>query len=90
MSKKFQTIHFEEGIITMIGGKNKKRPWPKLTTRGGLTTHGKQWATEVRGKMRPVHPRLLILKRNQPCPCGSGCKFKKCCLGKEQYNGDDG
>jgi uncharacterized protein YecA (UPF0149 family) len=22
--------------------------------------------------------------RNDPCPCGSGKKFKKCCLGKEQ------
>jgi methionyl aminopeptidase len=22
--------------------------------------------------------------RNDPCPCGSGRKFKKCCLGKEQ------
>lgn len=23
--------------------------------------------------------------RNDPCPCGSGKKFKKCCLGKEQF-----
>src|SRR5579871_4144023 len=22
--------------------------------------------------------------RNEPCPCGSGKKYKKCCLGKEQ------
>jgi len=22
--------------------------------------------------------------RNEPCPCGSGKKFKKCCLGKDQ------
>jgi hypothetical protein len=21
--------------------------------------------------------------RNAPCPCGSGRKFKKCCLGKD-------
>ena len=21
--------------------------------------------------------------RNDPCPCGSGLKYKKCCLGKE-------
>jgi len=21
--------------------------------------------------------------RNQPCPCGSGKKFKKCCIGQE-------
>lgn len=23
--------------------------------------------------------------RNDPCPCGSGKKYKKCCLGKEEY-----
>ena len=22
--------------------------------------------------------------RNEPCPCGSGKKYKKCCLGKNQ------
>ena len=23
--------------------------------------------------------------RNDPCPCGSGKKYKKCCLGKDLY-----
>lgn len=23
--------------------------------------------------------------RNQPCPCGSGKKFKDCCINKKQY-----
>ncbi|HHX32016.1 MAG TPA: SEC-C domain-containing protein, partial [Bacteroidales bacterium] len=22
--------------------------------------------------------------RNDPCPCGSGKKYKKCCLGKDE------
>jgi methionyl aminopeptidase len=26
--------------------------------------------------------RNVKLGRNDPCPCGSGLKFKKCCLGK--------
>jgi len=26
------------------------------------------------------------ISRNDPCPCGSGKKFKKCCLGKELEN----
>ena len=26
--------------------------------------------------------------RNDPCPCGSGKKFKKCCLGKEEAQAD--
>ena len=25
---------------------------------------------------------LRDVGRNDPCPCGSGSKFKKCCLGK--------
>lgn len=29
--------------------------------------------------VRPVTPRNKI-GRNQKCPCGSGKKFKKCCL----------
>ncbi len=27
---------------------------------------------------------MSAVGRNDPCPCGSGLKFKKCCLGKEQ------
>jgi methionyl aminopeptidase len=27
--------------------------------------------------------------RNDPCPCGSGQKFKKCCLGKDQKDNHD-
>lgn len=25
--------------------------------------------------------------RNTSCPCGSGLKFKKCCIGKARYSG---
>jgi len=25
--------------------------------------------------------------RNDPCPCGSGKKYKKCCLGSGKYEG---
>jgi methionyl aminopeptidase len=29
--------------------------------------------------------------RNDPCPCGSGLKYKKCCLGKDtQVNREPG
>jgi uncharacterized protein len=32
-----------------------------------------------RGGLAPV-PALLKIGRNAPCPCGSGKKYKKCCL----------
>jgi hypothetical protein len=30
----------------------------------------------------------MKIGRNQPCPCGSGKKFKKCCLNKEKVSSD--
>jgi hypothetical protein len=31
----------------------------------------------------PVKP-LYNCGRNEPCPCGSGTKYKKCCINKTQ------
>jgi hypothetical protein len=32
----------------------------------------------------PIQPAVSVkVGRNDPCPCGSGKKYKKCCLGKE-------
>jgi hypothetical protein len=32
----------------------------------------------------PIQPAVSVkIGRNDPCPCGSGKKYKKCCLGKE-------
>ena len=35
-----------------------------------------------RGPTAPP-PKRLDVPRNAPCPCGSGLKYKRCCLGKE-------
>ena len=32
---------------------------------------------EARGRTKPA--RTAKVGRNEPCPCGSGRKFKKCC-----------
>jgi uncharacterized protein len=32
----------------------------------------------------PIHNPLRDLGRNDPCPCGSGKKYKKCCLGQAE------
>ncbi len=31
----------------------------------------------------------MTVGRNDPCPCGSGKKYKKCCLGKEEATASD-
>jgi preprotein translocase subunit SecA len=38
---------------------------------------------EIRMKAEPVTPRHKV-GRNEKCPCGSGKKFKHCCLTKLQ------
>lgn len=41
--------------------------------------------------MVPRKPRMIIrefdkkISRNDPCPCGSGKKYKKCCLASGEY-----
>ena len=34
----------------------------------------------------PVRRTGRKIGRNEPCPCGSGKKFKKCCMGKGVYD----
>lgn len=33
--------------------------------------------------------KIRKIGRNDPCPCLSGKKYKKCCYGKEPFSGDD-
>ncbi len=40
-----------------------------------------EWAAEGLAP-RPVHNPFRDVGRNDPCPCGSGKKFKRCCLEK--------
>jgi len=41
--------------------------------------------------MNPVTPASSAkVGRNEPCPCGSGKKYKRCCAGKEEDAEQDG
>ena len=31
-------------------------------------------------KLRPYEKEFPKIGRNEPCPCGSGLKYKKCCI----------
>lgn len=41
---------------------------------------------EVKGEKRPrpepPRPYVPQARRNEPCPCNSGKKYKQCCIGK--------
>jgi hypothetical protein len=38
-----------------------------------------KYAEVAAGKPKPVRNKATKLGRNDPCPCGSGKKYKKCC-----------
>ncbi|MBQ2644060.1 SEC-C domain-containing protein [bacterium] len=39
---------------------------------------------EVRKEERKLEPQIEKVGRNDPCPCGSGKKYKKCCMLKQE------
>jgi preprotein translocase subunit SecA len=43
-------------------------------------------ATQVDKKQEPIRNRSERVGRNDPCPCGSGKKFKNCCMRKNGGN----
>jgi len=48
----------------------------------------KPLSPEVRNLIEPAPPPPITRRekvgRNDPCPCGSGKKYKRCCLNKER------
>jgi hypothetical protein len=58
----------------------KQKRWQRKN-RQSVRQYAEQYEDEE------VEPPTNKIGRNDPCPCGSGKKFKKCCL-KKQRNGD--
>ena len=69
-----------------------------LIQAGYRMEHPKEWQSGMVAYNSAMILKMLISKesghargrkigRNEPCPCGSGKKYKKCCLGKEQGTG---
>jgi hypothetical protein len=44
----------------------------------------KTLAQESRNKRQTANPSQGTAGRNEPCPCGSGRKFKHCCMGRHR------
>ena len=47
-----------------------------------ITKKNEQAKLENKGKVVPYKRDAPKVGRNDPCPCGSGKKYKKCCLNK--------
>lgn len=70
-------IHKPEIILAVMAGGVVTGEMPVFETPSekGL---GKRSRVAFRSKVR-TGPKV---GRNEPCPCGSGKKFKKCCIDK--------
>lgn len=73
------------------GGERFSNPW-QFYDPAQIEARQRRWANESSSPERPMHDSLLECNepfvraepkvgRNDPCSCGSGKKYKKCCLG---------
>lgn len=59
-----------------------------LETDGGKPTIWTKALRKMFGfKLKPFVRESKKTHRNEKCPCGSGNKYKKCCLNKKENNG---
>jgi hypothetical protein len=58
--------------------------WHAYTDLGDDDPNNEAAGRDTAAAPEPVRTPLRVIKigRNDPCPCGSGSKYKKCCLGK--------
>ncbi len=73
------------------GGKEfeerRMRRWQELNkgiAKGSKTEIESESKDEAPAEVQVKPVRSNKVGRNEPCPCGSGKKFKKCCLQKEE------
>lgn len=66
-----------EEIISLCGSKG----WKVIV---GIEPGRPENTEDVENLLNPPVPMTSEVKvgRNDPCPCGSGKKYKKCCIGK--------
>jgi preprotein translocase subunit SecA len=58
----------------------------EVSAGDGDNASGDGVRTRRASKQRPVRSSRKV-GPNDPCPCGSGKKYKKCCMLKEQQSG---
>ena len=92
----FGSRQLAEAYVADIGETAKGKPPPSLEEFGktmrklfpsALASYAHLGRTIFEVRMQSEHPdrseptRSSKIGRNEPCPCGSGKKYKKCCGG---------
>ena len=84
-----------DGAIPVAGGTQQAGvagtvlPFPGMAARPGSVGTGKDATgagTVSPGTSKSSSVPDVKVGRNDPCPCGSGKKYKKCCMGKNDGN----
>jgi hypothetical protein len=73
----------EDAEIEMGLRTSRSTPRPRLDLPGhslGLDSFANDWVVNDQLFQKLAVQRTVKVGRNDPCPCGSGKKFKKCCL----------
>ncbi|MEA3245095.1 MAG: SEC-C metal-binding domain-containing protein, partial [Gemmatimonadota bacterium] len=56
-------------------------PWGNFYSPSAISERQERWAREAReARAREPVRAPIAVGRNDPCPCGSGKKYKRCCL----------
>jgi len=69
----------EEGIVEFVASYRAKDAILGLHERAEFVKENGQWLYVDGDIVKPIQARSEKVGRNEPCPCGSGKKFKKCC-----------
>ena len=69
------------GVVEFVARYNAEGAEQRHHERASFTRDGDRWfyADGDMVKAQPVVREAPKVGRNEPCPCGSGKKFKKCC-----------
>ncbi len=72
-------VHTEE-MAKYVAEKCTEHGWHYII---GLEPDEPEDISDLQKMLNPVKPITSVkVGRNEPCPCGSGTKFKNCCGGK--------
>ena len=72
-----------EGIIFFSGKKDTVFRFAEALKEIGIEHHEPEKISEIGKNIRVSKVKHRKLGRNEPCHCGSGKKYKKCCLDKD-------
>ena len=66
------------------------RPQQEMKRERVAKETGTAAATKTEVKKQPIRNKATKVGPNDPCPCGSGKKYKKCCMHKDVSNSMEG